>query len=91
MLKSFSDFGNAELFWTEIEEVQKVVEKVRTRDVSVEVGAFQLGVGVDELQRRVGNIISSKEKLDLVESRKAQVQNPLQVSSSLKIMTNQLI
>ena len=90
MLKSFSDFGNAELFWTEIEEVQKVVEKVRTRDVSVEVGAFQLGVGVDELRRRVGNIISSREKLELVESRKAQVQNPLQVSS-LKIMTNQLI
>jgi hypothetical protein len=56
----------------------------------VEVAAFQIGVGMDELQRRVGNIISSKEKLDLVESRKAQVQNPLQVSS-LKIMTNQLI
>jgi hypothetical protein len=91
VLKSFSDFGNAELFWTEIEEVQKVVEKVRTRDVSLQVAAFQLGVGVDELRRRVGNIISSREKLELVESRKAQVQNPLQVSSSLKIMTNQLI
>ena len=44
--------------------------------------AFQLGVAVGDLKRRVGQIISVEEKQKMVDLKKSLVLNPLQVSTT---------